>query len=356
MPGMYLEPLGLLYGAAAKQAIALKAALPLTGGPIAFSAARLWEGEPGTVEKRIVSLGAIEASSEPRLRDLLERIVSLRAPVAGITMDGPRIMGVVNVTPDSFSDGGDLLEADAAIAHARKLADDGADLIDVGAESTRPGSSPVPVEEELRRLRPVLNGLAGFSLPVSVDTRKPEVMLAAAAAGAAILNDVSALTFAPDSLPTAAALKKPVVLTHAQGSPETMQENPVYRDAVIEVYDFLEARIEAAVAAGLPRDCIIADPGIGFGKTLAHNRALLQSIALFHGLGVPLLTGTSRKGLIREITRVEDPKQRIAGSIASALDAIQQGVQIVRVHDVAAMHQALSVWKFLRGSPNIATE
>ena len=357
MTGIYLEPVCLVYGPAAREAVALGMALPLAGSScIAFGAVRLWEGEPGTVKHAIVPASTIQAAGEPRVKDLLGRIAAPRPPVAGVSMDGARIMGVVNVTPDSFSDGGDHFEAQAAIGHARKLAAEGADFIDIGAESTRPGSSPVTVEEELRRLLPVLEGLAGLSLPVSADTRKPEVMRAAAGAGAAMLNDVSALRFAADSLQTAAELGKPTVLMHAQGSPGTMQDNPVYRDVVIEVYDFLEGRIGAAAAAGLPRESIVADPGIGFGKSVAHNLSLLQSISIFHGLGVPLLAGASRKSFIRRLSGGEAPKARTAGSVAAALDAVSQGVQILRVHDVHETHRALALWKFLRGGLNVATE
>ncbi len=356
MPGIYLEPVGLLYGPVAKEAVVLGAALPLAGSSsIAFAAVRLWEGEPGNVKHAIVRISTMQAINEPRVTDLLDRIAAPRAPIAGVLIDSPRIMGIVNVTPDSFSDGGDHFEPEAAIGHARQLAAEGADFIDIGAESTRPGSSAVAEDEELRRILPVLKGLAGLQVPLSADTRKPEIMLEAAAAGAAILNDVSALTFAPDSLSTAAKLKLPTVLMHAQGNPQTMQDNPVYKDAVIEVYDFLESRIEAAAAAGLPRDRIIADPGFGFGKTLAHNLSLLQSISIFHGLGVALLAGTSRKGFVQKLTGAGGPKETVEGSIATALDAVSQGVQIVRTHDVRATRQALSLWKSLRGGPNIAT-
>ncbi len=356
MPGIYLEPVGLLYGPVAQEAVALGAALPLAGSSsIAFATVRLWEGEPGNVKHAIVRVSTIQAIDEPRVKDLLDRIAAPRAPVAGVSMASARIMGIVNVTPDSFSDGGDHFDAEAAIGHARKLAADGADFIDVGAESTRPGSSPVAEDEELRRLLPVLKGLAGLTVPLSADTRKPGIMIEAAAAGAAILNDVSALSFAPDSLSTAAKLKLPIVLMHAQGNPQTMQENPVYQDVVIEVYDFLESRIEAAAAAGMPRDRIVADPGIGFGKTLAHNLSLLQSISIFHGLGVPLLAGTSRKGFVQKLSGAGGPKEAVEGSIAAALDAVSQAVHIVRTHDVHATRQALSFWKSLRGSPNIAT-
>ncbi|MGO8954258.1 MAG: dihydropteroate synthase [Rhodomicrobium sp.] len=356
MPGIYLEPVGLLYGTVALEAIELGAALPLAGSAIAFGAVRLWEGEPGNVKHAIVRISTIQSIDEPRIKDLLDKLSAPRPAAAGVSLDRPRIMGIVNVTPDSFSDGGDHFEAGAAVEHARKLAAEGADIVDIGAESTRPGSSPVPAEEELRRLLPVLQGLASLTVPVSVDTRKPEVMREAANAGAAMLNDVSSLTFAASSLSTAAELKKTVVLMHSQGTPETMQDNPVYKDAAIEVYNFLESRIEAATAAGLPRENIIADPGIGFGKTAAHNLHLLQSIALFHGLGVPLLTGVSRKAFIQRITAAETPKESTAGNISAALDAVSQGVQIIRVHDVRATRQAIAFWSSLRGGPNIATE
>jgi dihydropteroate synthase len=307
------------------------------------------------VKYAIVRISTIQAIDEPRIKELLDRLSAPRPAVAGVSLDSPRIMGIVNVTPDSFSDGGEHFETEAAIAHARKLAAECADFIDIGAESTRPGSQPVPAAEELQRVLPVLKGLSDLPLPLSIDTRKPDIMREAAAAGASVLNDISALTFAPDSLSTAAGLKLPAVLMHARGGPETMQDNPVYRDVVIEVYDFLESRIEAAAAAGIARDRLIADPGIGFGKTLAHNLSLLQSIAIFHGLGVPLLTGASRKGFIRKLSGADGPKEAGAGNIAVALDAACHGVQILRVHDVRETRQALSLWNSLRGSPNIAT-
>ncbi len=197
---------------------------------------------------------------------------------------------------------------------------------------------------------PVLQGLCGLPVPISADTRKPEVMREAAAAGAAMINDVSALAFAPDSLSTAAALNKPVVLMHAQGNPDKMQDNPLYTNVVLEVYDFLENRIQAAVSAGLPRESLLADPGIGFGKKLAHNLSLLQNLSIFHGLGVPLLVGVSRKGLIGTLTGEEEPKERVVGSVAGALDAISKGAQIVRVHDVQPTRQALAVWQAVSGA------
>lgn len=356
MPGIYLEPVGLLHGAVAQQAVELGAALPLAGSSfIAFAAVRLWEGEPGNVKHAIVRFSTLQAIDEPRIKELLDKLAAPRAAIAGISMDKPRIMGIVNVTPDSFSDAGDNLQPEAAIGHAKRLLAEGADFIDVGAESTRPGSSTVPQEEELQRLLPVLKELAGLS-PISADTRKPQVMREAAAAGASILNDVTALSFTPESLATAAELKLPVILMHAQGNPDKMQDNPVYKDVVIEIYDFLEARIAAAVEAGLPRECIVADPGIGFGKTLEHNLSILRSIGIFHGLGVPLLIGASRKGFVQKLSGAAGPKESVIGSVAVALDAISHGAQIVRVHDVHDTRQALSLWEAIRGGPNVATQ
>ena len=351
MTGLYLQPIGLLYGEVARDAVSIEAALPLAGGSIAFSAVRLWEGEPGNVKHAIARIGAIQAIREPRVKDLLDRLVAPREAIAGVSMDSPRIMGIVNVTPDSFSDGGEQLEPASAIEHAKALSRSGADFVDIGGESTRPKSEPVSTEEELRRILPVLSGLAALQRPLSIDTRKPGVMREAAKIRADIINDVSALTFSPDSLATVAKLKKPAVLMHAKGDSSTMQDNPTYQDVVIEVYDYLERRIEAATAAGLPRSMLIADPGIGFGKTLSHNASLLQNITLFHGLGAPLLTGTSRKRSLQRIADVKAPKQQSSANVAAALDAVSQGVQIVRVHDVEETRQALAIWNWLRGAP-----
>ncbi len=349
MPGIYLEPIGLLYGAVAREAVTAGGALPLAGSTtIAFGAVRLWEGEPGNVKYAVVRTTTIQAIDELRVKELLDKITAPRPAIAGISLETPRVMGIVNVTPDSFSDSGEHFDAEAAIRRARTLASEGADFVDIGGESTRPGSEPVAVEEELRRILPVLRGLAGLGVPVSIDTRKPAIMREAANAGAAIINDVSALTFDSTSLGTAAELMKPAVLMHAKGAPKTMQDDPIYEDVVIEVYDYLEGRIGAAEAAGLPRAGIIADPGIGFGKTLTHNLALLRSMSVFHGLGTPLLLGTSRKGFIQKITGEKDPSERVAASIATALDAISQGVQIVRVHDVGPTCQAIAAWRAVR--------
>jgi dihydropteroate synthase len=254
-------------------------------------------------------------------------------------------MGIVNVTPDSFSDGGLYDATEEAIAHAAGLAAAGAAIIDIGGESTRPGSDAVDRAEELERVVPVIEGLLGLHAVISIDTRKSEVARAAAKAGAKIFNDVSAFTFDPKSLAAAAKTGLSVVLMHAQGEPKTMQDNPTYDDVVLEVFDYLEGRIEAAVAAGIDRARIAADPGLGFGKTLAHNLALLENLSLFHGLGVPLLVGASRKRFIAGVSQEGGPSAREPGSYAAAIASAAQGAQILRVHDVAGSRQALEVWR-----------
>jgi dihydropteroate synthase len=276
----------------------------------------------------------------------LEHILSPRSRLAGVTLDRPRVMGIVNVTPDSFSDGGRHATTDAAIAHGLSLVAEGADYLDIGAESTRPGSDTVSERDELDRLLPVIDGLAAKTdVPLSVDTRKARVMREAAREGASILNDVSALSYDPDSLQVAAACDLPVVLMHAQGDPKTMQHAPDYRDVVLDVYDYLARRIEVCEAAGISRQKLIIDPGIGFGKTLEHNVALLSDLAIFHGLGVPVLVGASRKRFIGTLTGVETASARVHGSVAAAIAAVSQGAQIVRVHDVKATRDALAVWQ-----------
>jgi dihydropteroate synthase len=256
-------------------------------------------------------------------------------------------MGVVNVTPDSFSDGGLYASAEQAVAHARRLIGEGADILDIGGESTRPGAAPVALDEERRRVVPVLQALAGCGVPLSVDTRKPELMAEAVAAGASsMVNDVTALQ-APAALAAVAKSSVAVCLMHMKGEPGTMQENPVYRDVVQEVRDFLRARVAAAEQAGIARDRIVVDPGFGFGKTLEHNLALLRALGEFRSLGVALMAGLSRKAMLGRLTGRE-PRDRVHGSVAAALLAVQNGAQIVRVHDVAATRDALAVWNAVK--------
>ncbi len=281
-----------------------------------------------------------------RLKAALAHTTAPRAAIAGMPLDRPRIMGVVNVTPDSFSDGGHFRTAKDAIAFAQRLADDGADILDIGGESTRPGADAVSLDEELRRVLPVIEGLAGKTRArLSIDTRKAEVMRRAASSGVHILNDVSALTHDPQSLRVAAETRLPVVLMHAQGDPATMQRDPRYQNALLDVFDTLEARIDACLRAGIARERLLVDPGIGFGKTLAHNLEIIAGLSLFHTLGVAVVLGTSRKSFIGQLAGAVEPAERGPGSIASALVGVMQGAQIIRVHDVAATRQALTIWE-----------
>ena len=345
MTKLYVRPVGITYGAAASAAVAAGAALPLTGGPCAFAHAELIEGMPGKTKTKIFAAQALAASGEPSLKSLLERITAKRSPFAGLPLDRPVLMGIVNVTPDSFSDGGLYDSAEAAIAHAAELAGAGAAIIDIGGESTRPGSDAVEAGEEAARVIPVIKGVAGLPAVISVDTRKASVARAAAEAGAKILNDVSALTYDTRNGQVAAETGMSVVIMHAQGEPKTMQDNPRYEDVVLEVFDYLENRIAAARQAGIAPSRIAADPGLGFGKTLDHNLALLEHTSLFHGLGVPLLIGASRKRFIQGLVGGAEPRSREPGSHAAAIAAASQGAQILRVHDVAGTRQALEVWR-----------
>jgi dihydropteroate synthase len=252
-------------------------------------------------------------------------------------------MGIVNVTPDSFSDGGRHAAAEQAIAHGLKLAAEGADILDVGGESTRPGSEGVDEGEELARVVPVIEGLAAAGHRVSCDTRKAPVMRAALKAGAAIINDVSALQYDPQSLAAMAEADCPVVLMHAQGDPKTMQLSPNYADVALDVFDALEDRIAACVAAGIAKERLIADPGIGFGKSFRHNLDLLHQFTLFHGLGVAVLMGLSRKGFVGALTGEKTAANRVNGSVGGALWSALNGAHILRVHDVKATVEALVV-------------
>lgn len=312
-------------------------AMTLAGGWCWFDRVELMQrGGPGRI---------VDARDLPP--GVLDRLTAPRPALAGLTLDRPRVMGILNVTPDSFSDGGRFLGTGAALAQARALVEAGAGILDIGGESTRPGAGDVPVGDEIARTVPVIADLVagGVATPISIDTRKAEVAGAALAAGAAMVNDVSALVHDPGMAGVAAAAGVPVVLMHSLGSPRTMQDDPRYDDVLLDVFDALAARVEAAVAAGIARERIVIDPGIGFGKTVAHNLALIRGISLFHALGLPVLLGASRKRFIGTIGGEPVPDQRLAGSLAVALAGVAQGVQILRVHDVAETRQALALWR-----------
>jgi dihydropteroate synthase len=260
----------------------------------------------------------------------------------------PLVMGIVNVTPDSFSDGGHHASTTTAIAHAVQLLEDGADILDIGGESTRPGAAEVSGNEELDRVLPVIEGLRGISAPISIDTWKPEVMRAALAAGASMVNDVNALQ-ETGALEVVVGTDAAVCLMHKQGVPQTMQQQPQYLDVIAEVSAFLRQRMEAAEAAGIARARIVLDPGFGFGKTLAHNLDLLRELETFCALGVPVLAGLSRKSMLGAITG-RDVSDRLAASVVAALLAVQRGAAIVRVHDVRETVDALKIWNAVNGS------
>jgi len=290
----------------------------------------------------------IPASEVPR--DVAKSISSPRAAIAGLAMEWPRIMGILNVTPDSFSDGGQYDSEAAAIDHARDMIQNGADIIDIGGESTRPGAEFVPADLEIERTIPVIRNIRRESaVPVSIDTRKGKVARAALTVGASMVNDVSSLNYDAELSEIIADVGVPVCLMHAQGDPKSMQDRPEYENVLLDVYDHLESRIEAAITAGIARANIIIDPGIGFGKTPAHNLALLRGLSLFHSLGCVIILGASRKRFIGIISKEPEARSRTFGSIAVALAGIAQGVQITRVHDIAQTRQALTLWAAATG-------
>jgi len=263
--------------------------------------------------------------------------------------DRPLVMGIINVTPDSFSDGGTLRTMGDTLTRVRGMIAGGADILDIGGESTRPGAAEVSVTDEIARTAPVIAALrdAGIATPVSIDTRKAHVAEAALRAGANMINDVSALTWDADMARVAAAANVPICLMHAQGTPQTMQADPRYDDVLTDVYDYLARRMDAALSAGIDPAHLIVDPGIGFGKTMTHNLTLLKGLSRFHTLNAPILLGASRKRFIGTLSGVENAADRLPGSLAVALMAAGQGAQILRVHDVAETVQALAVWRAL---------
>jgi dihydropteroate synthase len=265
-----------------------------------------------------------------------------------IRLDQPQVMGIVNATPDSFSDGGQFADAGAAASAGADMASEGAAIIDVGGESTRPGAKPVWEGDEIERIAPIIRQLSAGGAAVSVDTRKADVMTAAMKAGARMINDVSALTYDDRSAGVIAAAGVPVVLMHHKGPPESMQDDPRYDDVLVEVYLWLEERIAVAEEAGIAREKILIDPGFGFGKKLAHNLELMNGLSLFHSLGCPIVVGASRKRTVGALSGEAPADKRLGGSIAFALKAIEQGVQVVRVHDVFETVQALRVWRGMR--------
>ncbi len=312
-------------------------ALDVAGGPG-------WWVEAVHHRRDSADLARVDVADVPS--EWQDRISAKRPSIAGLEFDQPHLMGILNVTPDSFSDGGQHADATRALKHARQMVEDGATLLDVGGESTRPGAITVPPAAEIARIEPVIRAIrAQLSVPISVDTRKSSVAEAALKCGANLINDVSGFTYDRMLGHFCARSDLPVCIMHAQGDPETMQDDPQYEDALLDVYDFLSDQIDMLAGLGISRDRIIVDPGIGFGKSLAHNLKILNGLSLYHGLGCPILLGASRKGFIRKITGASPAAARMPGSVATALAGVAQGVQVFRVHDVAETKQALDVWR-----------
>ena len=360
---LYLRPSGLLSASDAASAASAGRALPLAGGGLVFTQCELIARGRGNGRGSLLAPVEIlqawcDGADDPvvrRARGILGALTRPRAPFAGLPLapgdgDGTILMGIVNVTPDSFSDGGKFFDAEAAIEQGQALLDAGARIVDVGGESTRPGAIPVPIDEELKRVLPVVRALAERGAAVSIDTRHAGVMKAAVSEGAVIVNDVTALSGEAASLEVAARSRAAVVLMHMQGEPATMQDSPAYDDAPLDIFDFLAGRIAACEKSGIARERIAVDPGIGFGKTKRHNAEIMRDLALFHGLGCGVMLGVSRKGFVAGAQGSLAPEKRLPGSLAAALAAVAKGVQLLRVHDVAETRQALSVWNAVRGA------
>ena len=357
----WLRPLSLLSGTTAEAAVAAKDALPLAGGTLglAFAQVEIVARDEGSETGMIGAAAPLQraerwaaaSGATARYESQRQALTAPRGAWAGLEFSRPRIMGILNVTPDSFSDGGDHLDASAAIAAGKAMLEAGADILDIGGESTRPGAEPLDPADEIRRVEPVVRELANAGALISIDTRHAATTRAALAAGARIINDVTALTGDPESLSVAARSQAPVVLMHMLGDPRTMQDDPTYACAPLDILDYLQGRIEACIAAGVPRSRIVVDPGIGFGKRLRHNLQVMSRLALLHLTGCPILLGASRKSFISSADRRGTrAKARLPGSLAAALSALDQGVQILRVHDVAETWQAAEVWRGIRAA------
>ncbi len=353
---IYLRPIGFIDAPFGHDGATLR----LAGGLVWFSAVELIIAHEGRrfiqrhvpVEQIDAVIGELPQPLQARAASQLQRLTSARQPLRlgerMIPLDQPQVMAILNVTPDSFSDGGQHADPAVAVSAGVGMGAAGAAIIDVGGETTQPGASAVWEGDEIARVMPVVEGLARAGVAISVDTRKAAVMETAVRAGAHLINDVSALLYDDRAEAVAAAAGVPVVLMHHQGDPETMQKAPRYADVLLDVFDWLDERIERAVAAGIPRDRIIVDPGIGFGKALGHNLGLINGLALFHGLGCPVLLGASRKRLIAALDNEAPADRRLGGSLALVSAALDRGVQLVRVHDVPETVQMVRVWRGLR--------
>ncbi len=342
---LYLRPCGILNA----EPDTNQDRLDFASGRLACSMLELTVKSEHNILRQVKPLSHCQLSPDigHKLQEFTTALQKPRPPLGGVELDRPRLMGVINITPDSFSDGGAFLESAAAIAHGELLRKQGADILDIGGESTRPGAQPVAADEEKRRIIPVIEHFAKQAVVVSVDTSKAEVMQSAIDHGAQIINDVSGLTADPASLEVARSSGAWVILMHMQGLPQTMQHCPNYRDVATDIFDWLERRIGRCIAAGIDPARIAVDPGIGFGKTLEHNLQLMRQAALFQGLGVTVVYGLSRKSFIGKLHDAPSPARRLAGSLAACLAVLEQGVQVLRVHDVEETAQARAVWEAL---------
>ena len=349
----YLRPIALADSPQAEEGDALR----LAGGMVYASRFAVVARKGGrVVSRRRYGLRELEAALPDLPAVVSEQLANLRqvhAPLAcgarTLRLDQPQVMGILNVTPDSFSDGGEFLDKpEVAMAHASAMLEAGAAIIDVGGESTRPGAAAVWEGDEIARVLPMVEKLAASGAAISIDTRRQAVMTAALGAGAQVINDVSALRFDPRSVDFAVSSGAPVVLMHAPGDGADLHGDGNYADVVLDVFDWLKERRDAVVAAGVPREKIVLDPGIGFGKSVADNLALMNALPLFHALGQPLLVGASRKRMIGALSNETPAHKRLGGSLTLALKAMDAGVQMLRVHDVAETVQAVHVWRGLR--------
>ena len=324
----------------------------LAGTMLWFGAVELIVRDGTHMSRSMIPVSACDTLPEPA-RHIYAKLTADRAPLQmgsrTIRLDQPQVMGILNITPDSFSDGGKYAE-DVTLASAAGVAmsSAGAAIIDIGGESTRPGASTVWEGDEIKRVQPVIERMAAAGVAISIDTRKAAVMQAALAHGATMINDVSALLYDDRALPVALACQAPIVLMHAPGQSNDPHKGGDYAHVVFDVYDWLESRVNAVVAAGVDRSRIIIDPGIGFGKSLADNLAIINNLALFHGIGCPILFGASRKRMVGALSKEASVEERLGGSLFLAMKAVEQGAQIVRVHDVAETVQAIHVWRGLR--------
>lgn len=353
METLYIRPIALADSPQGEEGEAIR----LAGGLAYASRFALIGREDGKVTSRrrlsvpemVAALPTLPDRAQAQWQALIREHPPLQCGPRTIRLDQPQVLGILNVTPDSFSDGGQFFDLpEVAGAHAARMLEAGAAMIDVGGESTRPGAAAVWEGDELKRVIPHVERLAAMGAAISIDTRRPAVMEAALAAGAHVINDVSALRHDPRSLELAARAGVPVVLMHAPGDGEDLHSDGQYADVVLDVFDWLAARRDAALAAGVAREHIVLDPGIGFGKTLAENLALLNALPLFHALGQPLMVGTSRKRMIGALSNEAPPHERLGGSILLVARAMEAGVQLLRVHDVPETVQAARVWRGLR--------